>query len=232
MPSSIAPSTTERRTQAQRRSATRTAILEAAVSCLVEHGYAGTTTRRIAETAGVSAGALKHHFDSKAELLGETRRMLTERAGEELLRQLPSDAPTIRVRTERLLDATWELYKGPLLQAALELLMAARSDPKLRATGDAATAATKAWNEAGATAMFPEFSGQPGLVDLIETVQATLRGLVMMTYGNDRDLDEVWPPVRAHLLALQAEFAGNRWLEPVGTIKSPGEEVGDVGGQR
>jgi AcrR family transcriptional regulator len=185
------------------------------VSCLVEHGYAGTTTRRIAETAGVSAGALKHHFDSKAELLGETRRLLTARAGEELLARLPSDAPTIRARTEHLLDATWELYKGPLLQAALELLMAARSDPELRATGDAATAATKAWNEAGASAMFPEFAGQAGLVDLIETVQATLRGLAMMTYGNERNPDEVWPPVRANLLALQADFAGDRWLEPV-----------------
>jgi AcrR family transcriptional regulator len=215
------PTSPQRRTQAQRRSATRAAILDAAVVCLVEHGYAGTTTRRIAETAGVSAGALKHHFDSKAELLGETRRVLTARAGEELLARLPRDASTIGARTERLLDATWELYKGPLLQAALELLMAARSDPELRATGDAATAATREWNEAGAAAMFPEFAGRPGLVDLMETVQATLRGLAIVTYGNERNPDEAWPPVRANLLALQADFAGDRWLEPIGGVKPP-----------
>jgi AcrR family transcriptional regulator len=206
----------ERRTQAERRSATRTAILEATVACLVEHGYAGTTTRRISELAGVSAGALKHHFASKAELLGETRQVLTARAGEQLLAQLPRAAPTIAVRTERLLDATWELYKGPLLQAALELLMAARTDPQLRATGDAATSATNAWNEAGAAVMFPEFAGQPGLVELIETVQATLRGLAIATYGNERDPDHAWPSVRANLLALQAQFAGERWNEPAG----------------
>ncbi len=46
-------------------------MLDAAIDCLVEYGYAKTTMRRIAERAGVTPGALQHHFASKAALLGE-----------------------------------------------------------------------------------------------------------------------------------------------------------------
>src|SRR5712675_230963 len=63
-----------RRTQAERRAATRTALLDAAIDCLVAEGYANTTTRRIAERAGLTPGALQHHFVSKAELLGQAIR--------------------------------------------------------------------------------------------------------------------------------------------------------------
>jgi AcrR family transcriptional regulator len=196
------------RTQAQRSSATRAALLDAAITCLVEEGYAKTTTRRIAERAGVTPGALQHHFASKAELLGETRRRLTIKVGEDLLAQMPSGRLPIQTRNEQLLDRTWELYKGPLLQAALELLVAARTDPELRATGAQAVRETTRWNELAGPLMFPELAGRPGLVELIETMQATMHGLALLTLGNDADPDAVWPATRAHLLALGAQFAG------------------------
>ena len=63
--------TTAPRTQQARREATRNALLEATIQCLVQQGYAGTTTRAVAERAGVSAGALQHHFASKQELVSE-----------------------------------------------------------------------------------------------------------------------------------------------------------------
>ena len=39
---------------------TRLAILEAAIDCLQEHGFARTTTQLIAQTAGISRGAMLH----------------------------------------------------------------------------------------------------------------------------------------------------------------------------
>ena len=55
---------------AQKRSvATRAALLDAAIECLVKRGYAATTTIETARRAGVSRGAELHHFPSKAELL-------------------------------------------------------------------------------------------------------------------------------------------------------------------
>ena len=54
--------------QAEKSLNTRSQILEAGIECLVEYGYAETKTERIAKGAGVSRGAMTHHFPSRAEL--------------------------------------------------------------------------------------------------------------------------------------------------------------------
>lgn len=43
--------------------------LKAALSCFVDHGYHGTSIRRIAERAGLSVPGLYHHYRSKQALL-------------------------------------------------------------------------------------------------------------------------------------------------------------------
>src|SRR5262245_24013110 len=58
-----------RRTQQERREATRTALMRATVECLVELGYSATTTLEVERRAGVSRGARIHHFATKAVLL-------------------------------------------------------------------------------------------------------------------------------------------------------------------
>jgi AcrR family transcriptional regulator len=58
----------ERRTQAERTARTRAALVAAARALFAEHGFASTTRDQIAERAGVTRGALYHHFDSKTAL--------------------------------------------------------------------------------------------------------------------------------------------------------------------
>src|SRR5260370_41308098 len=65
----MASATAQRRTQAERTAATRAALLEATLECLVSRGFGGTTTTEVAHRAGVSPGALLHHFPAKADLL-------------------------------------------------------------------------------------------------------------------------------------------------------------------
>ena len=55
-------------TQAERREATRRALVDAATSQFAADGYDETTTDRIREEAGVSRGAMYHHFPSKRHL--------------------------------------------------------------------------------------------------------------------------------------------------------------------
>lgn len=73
----------ERRTQAERREATRTALIEAGRRLFPVHGYEGVGTERIVAEAGVTRGALYHHFDGKRGLFRavfeEVERDLVER---------------------------------------------------------------------------------------------------------------------------------------------------------
>src|SRR3712207_8939771 len=55
--------------QAERRARTQARLLDAAVECLADLGYAATTTIDVARRAGVSRGAQQHHFRTKAELM-------------------------------------------------------------------------------------------------------------------------------------------------------------------
>ena len=61
--------TVERRSNAERSSETKNRILEATLACLAEEGYAATSTNDVVKRAGVSRGALMHHFASKSELV-------------------------------------------------------------------------------------------------------------------------------------------------------------------
>lgn len=49
-------------------SGTRTKIMDAAQSLILDHGFGGTTVDSVIGLAGVSKGAFFHHFSSKAEL--------------------------------------------------------------------------------------------------------------------------------------------------------------------
>lgn len=55
--------------QAERREATRGALIAAARACFSEAGFDATSTEAVLARAGVSKGALYHHFASKADLL-------------------------------------------------------------------------------------------------------------------------------------------------------------------
>src|SRR3954470_21384297 len=110
-----------RRPQHERREATRNALLEATVQCLVEHGYAGTTTRAVSARARVSPGALQHHFASKQELVADAIGYLSSELTARLVERGVPSASSRRQVTEELVDYLWQTLNGPLIAAATEL---------------------------------------------------------------------------------------------------------------
>ena len=67
--SSAAPTFSPRRTQAERSETTRRQLLESAVTLIRKNGFGGLRTIEVADLAGVSRGALLHHFPSKHALV-------------------------------------------------------------------------------------------------------------------------------------------------------------------
>jgi AcrR family transcriptional regulator len=117
--------------QQERSRATQTRLLDATVDCLVEHGWAGTTTTVVAARAGVSRGAQLHHYPTKSALVVAAVEHLAERRIEDL-RAEAAALPGGPHRLDRLIDTLAASFTGPLFVAELELWVAARTDPELR----------------------------------------------------------------------------------------------------
>ena len=60
---------------------TRAKLMAAVVECLVEVGWAGTTTTLVSQRAGVSRGAQLHHFATRGELVAAAVEHLGRRGG-------------------------------------------------------------------------------------------------------------------------------------------------------
>jgi AcrR family transcriptional regulator len=117
--------------QQQRSRVTQSRLLEATIACLVEHGWSGTSTTVVAQRAGVSRGAQLHHYPTKAALVMAAVEHLAERRGAEIRAEAAALPPGPR-RLDRVVDMLAAAFTGPLFVAALEVWVAARTDPELR----------------------------------------------------------------------------------------------------
>lgn len=174
-------SVAERRTQEQRRADTRGRLLAATIDCLVEHGYAGTTTQRVQDRAGVSRGALLHHFATKEALLVAA----VSHVADAQIQQVRAEAATGRVSSE--VDLLHRVMSGPLFLAGLELWSAARTEPVLREALLPAERRVGAAVRDLVTGFFPH---SPQDRTEIEALLALYRGLALTSVLRpDGDLD-------------------------------------------
>lgn len=124
------PERIERRSQQERTAATRTRVVDATISSLIELGYAATTISRIQERAGVARGTLLHHFPTRAALLVAVVEDVTSRRlgvlGDRVQQQRDGG-------WDAAVELIWQDLQSPAFLAALELWVAARTDPDLRA---------------------------------------------------------------------------------------------------
>ncbi|MEV6209696.1 TetR/AcrR family transcriptional regulator [Kitasatospora sp. NPDC051914] len=118
--------------QQDRSRATRRRLLEAAVECLAEVGWQGSTVAVVAERAGVTRGAAQHHFPTREDLFTAA----VEHVADERLAQVRASAeqlpPVGPGRTEAVVSMIVRLYTGPLFRAALHLWVAAATEAALR----------------------------------------------------------------------------------------------------
>jgi AcrR family transcriptional regulator len=200
---SISAKPSPRRSQAERSAATREALLGATIECLVEDGYANTTTSRVAERAGLSRGAHLHHFQTRQALVAAAMERLAERRGAELL-AAAENLPEGRERLVQGLDLLWASYANPLFQAALDLWSHARTDADLRERLVPVERRLDRQTLAITKQLFPAIAEQPDFDRLIEMAVSTIRGLALLDTlhpGDGRNRKQ-WRYSRARLVEL------------------------------
>ncbi|HEX4107748.1 MAG TPA: TetR/AcrR family transcriptional regulator [Solirubrobacteraceae bacterium] len=196
-----------RRTQAQRRESTRTALLDAAVDCLIEEGYAGLTTRRVAERAGVAQSTQMHYFPTREAFLVEALSHVARRMTAEVLERLDFADLAEPDRREAVLDETWRTFTSPLGRAIAQLWVAAYNEPELaRALRDLER--NVAAIIAGATAsLFPEQAGDPEFDVLTSAALALFVGLALVApVLGPEEMEERWQVLKPTLLAVGENY--------------------------
>jgi len=122
--------------QAKKSAITRRTILEAAIQCIIDCGYAGTTTSLIADYADVSRGAMMHHFPSRKAVLKATIKYLHKKRLSEYNKMMEAiGIPFREMSREKIaqsVEEAWKYVNLPSSVAYQEILMASRTDQELR----------------------------------------------------------------------------------------------------
>ena len=194
-------------TRAEQRVATRTAILDAAGECLVDDGYAGLTTRRVAERANVAQSTLMHHFPTREQLLVETVTRLAMRLTDTALEDIDFGAARDPEAREAMLDRVWRVFTSPEALASAQLWFAAWAEPELAAALRDLEERLTDMVLATASAVLGDLVEHPEFIALMEAGLSTIRGLVMTIPVSGRDAaDERWAAIRPILNRTASEL--------------------------
>jgi AcrR family transcriptional regulator len=170
----------QRRSQADRSASAQIALVAAASAVLAERGFGRATTSGIAEQAGVTTGALHHHFATKEDLFiavldDVSARVLQllvaleERPGEDL--------------ASTLIEALWSVYGGGQYWAVWEINIGWRSDPVLtKRLSEHREMVRKHLNEAIADNPALSPHAKTTILAMLPFVLSTIRGLFLETF--------------------------------------------------
>jgi AcrR family transcriptional regulator len=169
-----------RRTQEQRSAETRARLLDATVDSLVRYGYAGTTTPRVAQLAGVTRGAQVHHFGSKNELVIAALKHLAAKRSAALVAEV-GDLSASADPLGTVLNLLWEIHQGPIFIATVELWVAGRTDPALGREVAKFESIVQNSLVAAVAQLVPEEINKP-MLDFLYTAMDALRGILIASY--------------------------------------------------
>jgi len=194
-------------TREEQRVATRRAILAATVECLADDGYAGLTTRRVAERAGVAQSTVMHHFETRETLLIEAVTEVAAGLAEQVVGRIDLAALRDPAHREAVLDETWREFTSPQALAAGQLWLAVGGDPALAATLRELEGRINRIILATADALFADLADDPRLPALLDASLALIRGLVVAipVWGAD-EVTARWEAIKPLVLDAAAHL--------------------------
>ncbi len=114
----------------QRSRRTREKLADAAIDCLVETGYRGTSFVEVCRRAGLTRGAAHHHYRDLPALLLDAMRRLNDRLIDRV-RPALRDAASIEKRIDAGIDVLWNVFTAREFKAVVEIWVAQSHDPAL-----------------------------------------------------------------------------------------------------
>lgn len=163
---------------------TRAELIEATIRCIVKVGYANTTTPQVAAEAGLSRGAMLHHFENGAALIKAAIVELHEKR----LRAFRRAADTENHDTVRLVRTYWKQLQKPAFIAFHELALAARSDPDLARILQPLQVEFRERFNKQAVSLFPEWASDPRSFDVAMALSQTmLEGMAIQQFTGALD---------------------------------------------
>ena len=184
-----------RRTHAERTAQTRGAIMRAVVESIAELGFKRTTASEIARRAGVTWGAVQHHFGGKDGILVAVLEDSFARFAARLADIAP-DGLSLERRTDLFVERAWEHFASPHFRSTFEILQHDATPSGGSWQGQMLAAWDAVWS-----ALFGEAGLSRGRrLALQHYTISVLTGLALL-----RRFEEPAPAVRARELALLKE---------------------------
>lgn len=162
--------------QALKSAQTRARLIDATIRVLVRSGYSRTTTPQVAIEAGLSRGAMLHHFDNGISLIKATIIHLHERR----LRAFRRAAERSALDHKAMVRTYWRQIQKPAFIAFHELAVAARTNSDLAAVLMPLQVEFRDRFNHLAVALYPEWQASPERFALAMAVsQATMEGMAV-----------------------------------------------------
>ncbi|WP_236672284.1 TetR/AcrR family transcriptional regulator [Croceicoccus sp. YJ47] len=175
--------------QSRKSAATRARLVDAVIRCIVTFGYSNITTPRIAQEAGLSRGAMLHHFENGTALIKTAIAELHEKRMRAFRRASdrghdPAD----------LVQAYWRQVQKPGFIAFHELALAARTDDELAGILHPLQIEFRERFHREAMEMFPEWGSDPArFAEAMALSQTMIEGMAIMRLAGSLNEDMVQP---------------------------------------
>lgn len=198
-PRSAKAASTNGPTQQSLKSAqTRARLIDATIRCIVKFGYANTTTPQVAAEAGLSRGAMLHHFENGSALIKATIVELHEKR----LRAFRRAAEITEHEPATMVNTYWRQLQKPAFVAFHELALAARTNADLARILQPLQLEFRQKFNSQAVLLFPEWQDDPVSFELAMTLSQTMiEGMAINLLTSAIDESMVAPML--HLLEQQ-----------------------------
>ena len=156
---------------------TRERLLSSAMMVMQESGSSQLSLQAVAQAAGMTTGAVQHHYPSKAALMMQVlTRLIAELEGSAEF--WPSSHWHLQRRADHFVQQAWlQLYSTPRFATAWSAYLAARDDAVMTAHIIEQRAKIQQRLRAQFVATFPELKNRPQIDASIQFVFSSLRGM-------------------------------------------------------